>query len=107
MSSSVIKQIFKSRSLKLFWSETNDFLDQIREKISEESISKLTDEELSIAKQYLLHRLEREISYLIDYAKKPIRTLMRDSGERVKRIVILLDRIFEEEARRISTRQYY
>ncbi len=60
-------------------------------------ISMLTDEELSIARQYLLHRLKKEAEWLLHCAEKPLISLVKDSGEKVKRIAELLYTIFIEE----------
>jgi hypothetical protein len=76
----------------------DEYIGNIKKEFDEKQ---LTDEELEVAKEYLLYRLEKETPYLLYYAKKEARMMMKAVERRIRRTVNLLEKVIYEQRKRM------
>ena len=91
------KQIF-AEEYRFLRSRIDTYLTVGRPKVD---VSQLTNEDLEIAHQYLLHRLEKESAFLLPLAKRRMVVMLKNTAKTVKRIADLLADVIEEERRRV------
>ncbi len=97
MSEMTTEQIFKWENRFLLMKIDNYIGNINKEEIDPKELS---DEELEIAKEYLLYRLEKETPYLLCHAKREAIVMMKAVERRIRRTIGLLERVIDEQRMR-------